>query len=122
MSLCGIKVEGTLEKQTEEILKECEKLMDVAYKASGVSIMDAMYSLDAESRAILGAEMSLYKKSKNLVLAEAKAMDKMQNGFDELKNSFDELKEMNKKLLAQNEQMQCMLRDMNSQDEAVKRK
>ena len=42
-------------------------------------------------------------------------MDKMQNGFDELK-------EMNEKLLAQNEQMQRMLRDMNSQDEAVKRK
>ena len=42
-------------------------------------------------------------------------MDKMQNGFDELK-------EMNKKLLEQNEQMQRMLRDMNSQDEAVKKK
>ena len=28
----------------------------------------------------------------------------------------------NKKLLAQNEQMQRMLRDMNSQDEAVKKK
>ena len=64
MSLCGIKVEGTLEKQTEEILKECEKLMDVAYKASGVSIMDAMDSLDATSGAILGAAMSIYKKSK----------------------------------------------------------
>ena len=110
MSLCGIEVEGTLEKQTEEILKECENLMDVAYKASGVSILDAMDGLDAES-----AAMSVYKKSKNLVLAQAKAMDKMQNGFDELK-------EMNKKLLAQNEQMQRMLRDMNSQDEAVKRK
>ena len=115
MSLCGIEVEGTLEKQTEEILKECEKVMDVAYKASGVSIMDAMDSLDAESGAILGAVMTLYKKSKNLVLTQAKAMDKMQNGFDELK-------EMNKKLLAQNEQMQRMLLDMNSQDEAVKRK
>ena len=115
MSLCGIKVEESLEKQTEEVLKECEKLMDVAYKASGVSIMDAMDSLDAESGAILGAAMSIYKKSKNLALAQAKAMDKMQNGFDELK-------EMNKKLLAQNEQMQRMLRNMNSQDEAVKRK
>ena len=115
MSLCGIEVEGTLEKQTEEILKECENLMDVAYRASGVSIMDAMDSLDATTGAILGAAMSIYKKSKNLVLAQAKAMDKMQNGFDELK-------EMNKKLLAQNEQMQRMLRDMNSQDEAVKKK
>ena len=115
MSLCGIKVEGTLEKQTEEVLKECEKVMDVAYKASGVSIIDAMDSLDAESGAILGAVMTLYKKSKNLVLAQAKAMDKMQNGFDELK-------EMNKELLAQNEQMQRMLRYINSQDEAVKKK
>ena len=122
MSLCGIEVEGSLEKQTEEILKECEKLMDVAYKASGVSIMDAMNGLDAESGAILGAAMSLYKKLKNLVLAQAKAIDKMQNGFDELKNGFDELKEMNEKLLAQNEQMQRMLCDMNSQDEAVKKK
>lgn len=104
MSLCGIKVEGTLEKQTEEILKECENLMDVAYKASGVSIMDAMDSLDATNGAILGSAMSIYKKSKNLVLAQAKAMDKMQNGFDELK-------EMNKKLLEQNEQMQRMLRE-----------
>ena len=115
MSLCGIKVEETFEKQTEEILKECEKLIDVAYKASGVSIMDAMDSLDAESGAILGAAMSVYKKSKNLVLAEAKAMDKMQNGFDELK-------EMNKKLLAQNEQMRCMLRDMYSQNMTEKKK
>ena len=115
MSLCGIEVEESLEKQTEEILKECENLMDVAYKASGVSIMDAMDSLDAESGAILGAVMTLYKKSKNLVLAQAKAMDKMQN-------SFDELKEMNKKLLAQNEQMQRMLRDMNSQNMTEKKK
>ena len=115
MSLCEIKVEETLEKQTEEVLKECEKVMDVAYKASGVSIMDAIDSLDAESGAILGAVMTFYKKSKNLVLAQAKAMDKMQNGFDELKK-------MNEELLAQNEQMQRMLRDMNSQDEAVKRK
>ena len=115
MSLFGNEVEESLEKQTEELLKECEKVMDVAYKASGVSIMDTMDSLDAESGAILGAVMTLYKKSKNLVLAQAKAMDKMQNGFDELK-------EMNKKLLAQNEQMQRMVRDMNSQDEAVKKK
>lgn len=115
MSLFGIEVEGSLEKQTEEILKECEKVMDVAYKASGVSIMDAMDSLDAESGAILGATMTLYKKSKNLVLTQAKVMDKMQN-------SFDELKEMNKKMLAQNEQMQRMLLDMNSQDEAKKYK
>lgn len=102
MSLCGIKVEETLEKQTEEVLKECEKVMDAAYKASGVSIMKAMDGLDAESGAVLGAVMALYKKSKNLALTQAKAMDKMQN-------SFDELKEMNKKLLAQNEQMQRML-------------
>ena len=65
MSLCGIKVEESLEKQTEEILKECEKFMDVAYKASGVSIMDAMDSLDAESGAILGAAMSLQEIKKS---------------------------------------------------------
>lgn len=115
MSLFGIEVEGSLEKQTEEILKECEKVMDVAYKASGVSIMDAMNSLDAESGAILGAAMTLYKKSKNLVLTQAKAMDKIQN-------SFDELKEMNEKLLAQNEQMQSILLDMRSQNMAEKKK
>ena len=115
MSLCGIKVEESLEKQTEEILKECEKLMGVAYKASGVSIMDAMDSLDAESGAILGAVVTLYKKSKNLVLAQAKAMDKMQN-------SFEKKKKMNEELLVQNEQMQRMLRDMNNQDETVKSK
>lgn len=115
MSLFGIEVEESLEKQTEEILKECEKVMDVAYKASGVSIMDAMDSLDAESGAILGAVMTLYKKSKNLALNQAKAIDKLQNGFDELK-------EMNKKLLEKNEQLQRMLRDMNSQDEAKKKK
>ena len=115
MSLCGIKVEESLEMQAEEVLKECEKVIDVAYKTSGESIMDAMGGLDAETGAILGAAMTLYKKSKKLVLAQAKAMDKMQNGFDELK-------EMNEKLLAQNEQMQRMLRDMNSQDEAVKKK
>ena len=80
-----------------------------------IRLLEAMDSLDAESGAILGAVMTLYKKSKNLALAQAKTMDKMQNGFDELK-------EMNKELLAQNEQMQRMLRDMNSQDEAVKRK
>ena len=115
MSLFGNEVEESLEKQTEELLKECEKVMDVAYKASGVSIMDAMDSLDAESGAILGAAMTLYKKSKNLALAQAKAMDKMQNGFDELK-------EMNKKLLEQNEQMQRMLRDMYSQNMTEKKK
>lgn len=109
------KNEESLEKQTEEILKECEKVINVSYKASGVSIMDVMDGLDAKNGAVLGAAMTLYKKSKNLALTQAKAMDKMQN-------SFDELKEMNKKLLAQNEQMQRMLLDMNSQDEAVKRK
>ena len=115
MSLFGNEVEESLEKQTEELLKECENLMDVAYKASGVSIMDAMDSLDAESGAILGAAMSIYKKSKNLALAQAKAMDKMQNGFDELK-------EMNKKLLEQNEQMRRILHDMNSQNMTEKKK
>ena len=115
MSLFGNEVEESLEKQTEELLKECEKVMDIAYKASGVSIMDAMDGLDAESGAILGAVMTLYKKSKNLVLAQAKAMDKIQNGFDELK-------EMNKKLLEQNEQMQRMLRDMYSQNMTEKKK
>lgn len=109
------KNEESLEKQTEEILKECEKVINVSYKASGVSIMDVMDGLDAKNGAVLGSAMTLYKKSKNLALTQAKAMDKMQN-------SFDELKEMNKKLLAQNEQMQRMLLDMNSQDEAVKRK
>ena len=115
MSLCGIEVEESLEMQAEEVLKECEKVIDVAYKTSGESIMDAMGGLDAETGAILGAAMTLYKKSKKLVLAQAKAMDKMQNGFDELK-------EMNKKLLAQNEQMQRMLRDMNSQNMTEKKK
>ena len=113
MSLRGIEVEGSLEKQTEEILKECEKVMDAAYKVSGVSIMDAMEGLDAESGAILGAAMTLWRKSKTLALTQAKAMDKMQN-------SFDELKEMNKKLLEQNEQMRRLLLDMNSQNMAKK--
>lgn len=105
MSLFGIEVEESLEKQTEEVLKECEKVMDVAYKASGVSIMDIMDGLDAESGAILGGAMTLYRKSKNLALTQAKAMDKMQN-------SFDELKKMNEKLLAQNEELQQMLREL----------
>lgn len=114
MSLCGIKMEESLENQTEEVLKECEKVMDVAYKASGLSIMDTMNGLDAESGAMLGAVMALYRKSKNLALTQAKAMDKMQN-------SFDELKEMNKKLLEQNEQMQRMLRNMSSRNGAEKK-
>ncbi|WP_287643435.1 hypothetical protein [Bacteroides sp.] len=106
MSLFGIKVEEeSLEKQAEEFLKECEKVMNVAYKASGVGIMDVMDGLDAESGAMLGSAMTLYRKSKNLVLTQAKATDKMQN-------SFDELKKMNEKLLAQNEELQRMLREL----------
>lgn len=88
-------------------MKECENVMNTAYKASGVSIMDAMDGLDAKSGAMVGAAMTLYRKTKNLALNQAKAMDKLQN-------SFDELKEMNKKILAQNEQLQRMLQDMNS--------
>ena len=114
MSSFGIEVEGSLEKQTEEVLKKCEKVMDVAYKASGVSIMDAMDGLDAESGAILGAGMTLYRETKNLLLMHAKTMDKMQN-------SFEKLKDMNKKLLEQNEQMQRMLLDMSSQNKAEKK-
>nr|DAF83617.1 MAG TPA: hypothetical protein [Caudoviricetes sp.] len=114
MSLFRNNVKGSLENQTEEVLKECEKVMDVAYKASGLSIMDAMNGLDAESGAMLGAVMALYGKTKNLALTQAKAMDKMQN-------SFDELKEMNKKLLKQNEQMQHTLRNMGSQNKAEKK-
>ena len=106
MSLFGIKVEEeSLEKQTEEVMKECEKVMNVTYKASGVSIMDLMDGLDADSGAILGGVMTLYRKSKNLALTQAKAMDEMQN-------SFDELKKMNEILLAQNEELQRMLREL----------
>lgn len=114
MSLWRNEVKGSLENQTEEVLKECEKVMDVAYKASGLSIMDAMNGLDAESGAMVGAVMTLYRKSKDLALNQAKAMDKLQN-------SFDELKDMNKKLLAQNEQMQRMLLGMSRQNKAEKK-
>lgn len=115
MSLFGIEAKGSLETQTEEVLKECENVMNAAYKASGASVMDIMDGLDAESGAMVGAAMTLYRKTKDLALNQAKAIDKLQN-------SFDELKEMNKKMLEQNEQLQRMLRDMNSQKEADKKK
>lgn len=115
MLLFGIEAKGSLETQTEEVLKECENVMNVAYKASGASVMDIMDGLDAESGAMVGAAMTLYRKTKDLALNQAKAIDKLQN-------SFDELKEMNKKMLEQNEQLQRMLRDMNSQKEADKKK
>lgn len=85
----------SLEKKTTEILGECEKLIDVSVKASGVSIMDAMSGLDAETGAMVGAAMKIYKKSKDLAVMQAKAMDQMLVNFEELKKTNEELHKQN---------------------------
>lgn len=95
----------SLEGKTEAILKDCEGIMDLAFKASGSSIMDVMSGLDTETGAILGGCVNLYKNTKDLAVMQAKAMDKMLSDFDELK-------EMNKDLREQNEKLQKMLQEL----------
>lgn len=94
----------SLEKKTESVLKDCEVLMGLAFKASGTSFMDTISDLDAESRAMFGGYMKLYKKTKELAVMQAKTMDKMLGDLDKLK-------EMNEILYKQNETLQQTLQN-----------
>lgn len=76
---------SSLENKTREMMNECEGFMNTAFKLSGVSAMDALLGLDAETGAALGGAMNLYKQAKDLVIEQASAMDKMRNDLEELK-------------------------------------
>lgn len=95
----------SLEKKTESVLQNCEDSINLAFKATGNSFMDAMCGLNAETGAMMGSCMNLYKDTKQLMIMLAKAMDKMLDNFDELK-------EMNEVLRKQNDMMQDTLQDL----------
>lgn len=94
----------SLEEKTTEVMNKCENFVDLAFKASGGSVMD-MLRFDAQTGAAIGGCMELYKSSKELVKMQAKVMDKMLGDFDDLK-------EMNQELRKQNEELQKMLREL----------
>ena len=94
----------SLEAKTEKIIKNCEGLIELSYKASGFSIMDTLSELDAEKGAMVGGFMTCYKDAKDLAVTQAKTMDKILKELDELKG-------MNRELRKQNEELQRMLRD-----------
>lgn len=100
-----------LEAKTTEIANKCENFVDLAFKASGISVMD-MLGLNAETNAAIGGFIELYKGLKELVEMQAKAMDKMLGDFDELKG-------VNENLRKQNEMLQQMLQDLNRKVEKI---
>ena len=98
--------EESLEEKTTEVMNKCEKLLDLMFKVTGKS------EFDAETGAMIGVSMELYKSSKELAKMQAKVMDK-------IIGDLDELKEMNKNLCKQNEMLQQMLHDINKSVEKV---
>lgn len=104
--------EQSLERETTKIMKNCEGLINDAFKASGKSFMDVLLDMDAKTGAMIGGYVSLYKDAKDLVIMQAKAMDQM------LKD-FDELREMNNNLCIQNEKLQSILQDLNREVQKI---
>ena len=105
------KLFGSLETKTTEAMNKCEKLLDLTFKASGSSVMD-MLEIDAETGAMIGGCMELYRDSKELKVMEAKAMDKVLEDLDELRV-------MNDNLRKQNETLQQMLQDLSRKVEKI---
>ena len=104
--------DGSLESKMKEVLKKCEDIVELSFKASGGSVMDALSGLDAETGAMIGSAMTLYKNAKDLAVMQSSAMDKMLDDFEELK-------EMNQTLRKQNDDLQQLLRDLNQKVEKL---
>ena len=94
-----------LEEKTAEVLRGTEKLVEVAYKASGRSVMDLFGNLDAETGACVGAAMTVYNGAKDLAVMQAKAMDLIITNFEELEKMNRELCEQNERLLKLQEEI-----------------
>lgn len=101
----------SLEAKTTEVMNKCENFVDLAFKASGKSVMDVL-GFNAKTGAVIGGCMELYESSKELAEMQAKAMDKM------LKD-FDELKVMNENLREQNKMLRQMLQDLSRKVEKI---
>lgn len=99
LNLFKKETKGAMEEETEMILKSCENLIDQAFKASGLSFMDAIGDLDATTGAVFGGAMKLYRETKDLVLIQAKMMDKITYDLEKMKETNEELREQNKELL-----------------------
>lgn len=97
--------ERKLEVMAENLMDNGEALLDSAVRASEVSIMDFFGGINKETGALIGDAMSLYKDSKEFALTQARIMDKMIGDLEELKK-------MNEDLREQNEEMQCLLREI----------
>lgn len=95
-----------MKSKTEEILENFEELVELSFKASGSSIMDTLSGLDANTGAMIGGAMTLYKNSRELMVMYGQTMDQM------LK-TLEEFKRMNQEIYEQNKELRRMLQDIN---------
>lgn len=91
--------------KTRDLFTKCEGFMDQTFKASGMSVIDAMSGLNAETGAMIGGCVEFYSETKSLAFAQAEAMDSIIESLDGLKAQNELLKEQNKEL-------RCMLQDL----------
>lgn len=89
----------SLKAKTEEILSDTEKFIGVAYKASGITVKDVMGIMDAETGAVVGSAMTIYKGAKDLAVMYANVMDQTISELEDLKRMNRELREQNITLL-----------------------
>ncbi len=94
-----------LESEANKLMNETEEVIELAFKASGKGIMDVL-DIDVQTGTMIGATMQLYKHSKEFVMMQARAMDRMLADLEELK-------EANENLRKQNEELQRLLQDLN---------
>ena len=79
-------------------MQKCEDFMDLAFKASGSSVMDALGGLDATMGVIIGGCMEIYRDAKKLSVEMAEVFDQTNKEIKELKAENDVLAEQNKEL------------------------
>lgn len=101
-----------IEEQVKTVLAKCEGLMELSFKLSGMSMTEALSNMDAETGAMFGGAMELYKESKELTILQAK-------GLDKILNYLKDVCEANEELRKQNMKQQAMLEDLNRKIEKI---
>lgn len=99
-----IKMEkGEMELRTIAVFMKTEEVLNHILTASGVSQMDIIKQLDAETGAVIGECIDLCSDIKDIAVIQAKYLDKTLKELDVLKR-------MNSELCKQNEELRGILR------------
>lgn len=83
-------------KKTVGVLNDVEELINATFRASGASALDLFGDLDAETGAIVGGLMTVYKSTKDLAVTQARVLDQMDCQLKKLRSENEEMREIMK--------------------------